>query len=258
MGSDLLWISVSIQRLHPSKGGFEDLICLSQGLTQFEGSFKYSLEMRPTTDETFTHQTIPRFTARCWRQDFLTGNYTLKYNYWVSSSTYAGYTPQDNRADFGPISPLPTILGNVLIILVVLKIILSDFPVVWGVKRICSEERRRIRPIANHKDQKSWCVGGNPEDTTHYSQYRRSLYAEYAVCLGHQLPGGAPSQLLKKKKNSAAPAPATARGWIQMIINDRQLCPWKDISNPAPRKENNNNKNKKKDENYILQIRLHS
>ncbi len=36
----------------------------------------------------------------------------------------AGYTPQDNRADFGPISPLRTILGNVPIILVVLKIIL--------------------------------------------------------------------------------------------------------------------------------------
>ncbi len=43
---------------------------------------------------------------------------------------YAGYTPQDNRADFGPISPLPTILGNVSIILVDIKIILSDFPVV--------------------------------------------------------------------------------------------------------------------------------
>ncbi len=42
----------------------------------------------------------------------------------------AGHTPQDNRADFGTISPLPTILGNVPIILVVLKIILSDFPVV--------------------------------------------------------------------------------------------------------------------------------
>ncbi len=26
-------------------------------------------------------------------------------------STSAGYTPQDNRGDFGPISPLPTILG---------------------------------------------------------------------------------------------------------------------------------------------------
>jgi len=39
-------------------------------------------------------------------------------------------TPQDNRADFGPISPLPTILGNVPVILVDLKIIFSDFPVV--------------------------------------------------------------------------------------------------------------------------------
>ncbi len=34
---------------------------------------------------------------------------------------YAGYTPQDNRADFGTISPLLIILGNVPIILVDLK-----------------------------------------------------------------------------------------------------------------------------------------
>ncbi len=26
-------------------------------------------------------------------------------------------------------------------------------------------------------------------------------------------------------------------GWMQMIIIDGQLCPWKDISNPAPREE---------------------
>ncbi len=32
-------------------------------------------------------------------------------------------TQQDNQADFGPISPLSTILGNVPIILVVLKIV---------------------------------------------------------------------------------------------------------------------------------------
>ncbi len=41
---------------------------------------------------------------------------------------YAGYTPQDNRADFEPISPLLRILGNVPSILVDLKIIFSDFP----------------------------------------------------------------------------------------------------------------------------------
>ncbi len=46
------------------------------------------------------------------------------------SLTNAGYKSQDNRADFGPISPLQTILGNVPIILVVLKIILSDVHVV--------------------------------------------------------------------------------------------------------------------------------
>ncbi len=58
-------------------------------------------------------------------------------------STIAGYTPQDNRGDFGPISPLPTILGNVSIILVVLKIILFDFPVVWGVLRVTDSARKR-------------------------------------------------------------------------------------------------------------------
>ncbi len=48
----------------------------------------------------------------------------------LRAEVYAGYTPQDNRADFGTISPLPPILGNVPIILVVLKSILSDFTVV--------------------------------------------------------------------------------------------------------------------------------
>ncbi len=43
---------------------------------------------------------------------------------------YAGYTTQDNQTDFGPIYLLPTILGNVQIILVDLKIIFSDFSVV--------------------------------------------------------------------------------------------------------------------------------
>ncbi len=37
--------------------------------------------------------------------------------------SFAGYTPQDNRADFGSIFPFPTILYNVPIILVDLKII---------------------------------------------------------------------------------------------------------------------------------------
>lgn len=39
------------------------------------------------------------------------------------------HTLQDNRDDFGPNSPLPTFLGKVTIILMVLQIILSDFPV---------------------------------------------------------------------------------------------------------------------------------
>ncbi len=71
----------------------------------------------------------------------------------TTDHTNAGYTPQDNRADFGPISPLPTILGNVPINLVVLKIILSDFPVVWGVIRVTESAQKNVggAPIANRK-----------------------------------------------------------------------------------------------------------
>ncbi len=76
--------------------------------------------------------------------------------------------------------------------------------------------------------------------------YCRSLYAEYAVCLGHQLPGGTIPVAQKNKNNNNNWRTIPVRGWIQMIIIDRQLCPWKDISNPAPRKENNNNNNIKK------------
>ncbi len=71
---------------------------------------------------------------------------------------HAGYTAQDNRADFGPISPVPTILGNVLIILGVLKLILSDFSMMWGVSRVTESIRKNVSPIA---DQKSCCVGGH-------------------------------------------------------------------------------------------------
>ncbi len=59
--------------------------------------------------------------------------------------TNAGYAPQDNRADFGQISAFPTILGNVPIILVDLKIILSDFPGVWGVLRVTESARKNVR-----------------------------------------------------------------------------------------------------------------
>ncbi len=40
-------------------------------------------------------------------------------------------------------------------------------------------------------------------------RYEQYIYAEYAVCVGHQVPGGAPSQLLKKKKWRAIPVPTT-------------------------------------------------
>ncbi len=45
----------------------------------------------------------------------------------TDASINAGYTAQDNRADFGPISSLPTILGNVPIILVVLRLFYQIF-----------------------------------------------------------------------------------------------------------------------------------
>ncbi len=63
----------------------------------------------------------------------------------LRAEVYAGYTPQDNRADFGTISPLPPILGNVPIILVVLKSILSDFTVLWGVLRVTESARKNVR-----------------------------------------------------------------------------------------------------------------
>ncbi len=59
-------------------------------------------------------------------------------------------------------------------------------------------------------------------------------------------PGGAPSQLLKKKKKNVtrhSHIRTRARlhlmfcDWMQMIIIDGQLCPWKDIRNPPPRKK---------------------
>ncbi len=59
-------------------------------------------------------------------------------------------------------------------------------------------------------------------------------------------PSGAPSQLLKKKKKKRdtpfshqRPRPLAPHvcGWMQMIIIDGQLCPWKDINSPAPRKK---------------------
>ncbi len=65
--------------------------------------------------------------------------------YDINAASNAGYTPQDNRADFGLISPLLTILGNVPIILVDLKIILSDFHVVWGVLRVTESARKKDR-----------------------------------------------------------------------------------------------------------------
>ncbi len=63
-----------------------------------------------------------------------------------------------------------------------------------------------------------------------------------AVCVGHQVPGGhhpSCSKNKQKKHDASCPRPLMphACGWMQMIITDGQLCPWKDISSPAPRKK---------------------
>ncbi len=78
----------------------------------------------------------------------------------------AGYTPQDNRAVLGPISPLPTTLGNVPIILVDLKIILSYISVVWGVIRVTESSRKNVggwSRIINIQHVESCCRGGGGE-----------------------------------------------------------------------------------------------
>ncbi len=66
------------------------------------------------------------------------------------------------------------------------------------------------------------------------NQYRRTLYAEYAVCVGHQLPGGHHPSCSKKTKTTWRHSRIRTRDWMQMIMDN---CPWKDISNPAARKK---------------------
>ncbi len=61
----------------------------------------------------------------------------------------------------------------------------------------------------------------------------------YAVWVGHH-----PSCSKKKKKKNLHAIPTSARGWMQMIIIDGQLCPWKDIRNPAPKKNKKKMKTK--------------
>ncbi len=70
----------------------------------------------------------------------------------LRAEVYAGYTPQDNQADFGPMSPLPTILGNVPIILVVLKISYEIFLWCEVLLRVTESAWKNVRgaPIANH------------------------------------------------------------------------------------------------------------
>ncbi len=67
-------------------------------------------------------------------------------------STMLGINHKIIRMILGQFSPT-TIINNVLIILVVLKIILSDFPVVCGVLRVTECARKNVggAPIANRK-----------------------------------------------------------------------------------------------------------
>ncbi len=95
----------------------------------------------------------------------------------------------------------------------------------------------------------------------HQGAIKEPAASLFTRCETH--PGGTIPVAQKKKKNIyiyilhviPTSAPATARGWMQIIIIDEELCPWKDIRNPAPKKK------KKKDENEArvsLSGRLHS
>ncbi len=57
----------------------------------------------------------------------------------------------------------------------------------------------RYAHTSNEKLQDEWLRNFICHNWLHiyHIEYRRSLYAEYAVCVGHQLPGGT-IQLLKK------------------------------------------------------------
>ncbi len=88
-------------------------------------------------------------------------------------------------------------------------------------------------------------------------QYRRSLYAEYAVCIGHQLPGGHHPSCSKKKKKKKwrtilASAPTTASiSCLWLNANDHNwwtTMPVKNISNPSPRKKRKERKRKERKE----------
>ncbi len=100
---------------------------------------------RGTWEKAFSFSNIPAKYYRLWDE-----------NVWVAN---AGYTPQDSWADFEQIYPLLTILGKVPIILVVQKIILSDFPVVWSMLRVTESAWKNVGGAPN---KKPWCVWGTP------------------------------------------------------------------------------------------------
>jgi len=108
--------------------------------------------------------------------------------YDINAASNAGYTPQNNRADFGKISPLLTILGNVPIILVDLKIILSDFHVVWGVLGVTESAQKNVRgaPIANGKYSTYWIFTiRNPAVWGEHRGQMRIWSADYHVKWNH-------------------------------------------------------------------------
>ncbi len=145
----------------------------------------------------------------------------------------AGYTPQDNRADFWPISPLPTILGNVPIILVDLKIILSDFPVVWGVLRVTESARKNVggASIANHKYSTCWIftirnpdVWGEPRGQTRvwsadYHVKRNNIQSESELTEDGNITNAVISQHKSIWTLSSQFLPAITKDWDFKALN---------------------------------------
>ncbi len=112
---------------------------------------------RGTWEKAFSFSNIPAKYYRLWDE-----------NVWVAN---AGYTPQDSWADFEQIYPLLTILGKVPIILVVQKIILSDFPVVWSMLRVTESAWKNVGGAPN---KKPWCVWGTPRTPSYRSKMVKS------------------------------------------------------------------------------------
>ncbi len=100
-----------------------------------------------------------------WPQQDKTDSTHVRNVNWLLWLEVCIFTPEDNRADFGSISPLLTFLGNVRIILMNLKIYLFRF--IRGVRCVKSDwirHRSRIVNIQHVEYLRSEILmcGGNP------------------------------------------------------------------------------------------------